>query len=1313
MLLRHNERTTMEDIKKAELMGISEDHLAAPDMLQGMPLSAERHKVGVVIVTHNASLAARVTLASLRRAKTTVPFEVVLVDNDSNQVERNALRRAFERHVRETALPWRYIQLEENRGFAGGANVGIEMFMEDPTVSHICLLNSDVIVTDFWLDRLIEKGVDIVSPVTNKADSVQWVPVDYELDLGACLNEATESIITHVFDTVNSFSQNWFRAWCGNIVPVEVTTFCCVLFTKDLIRRVGLLDTHFFPGGYEDDDYCARARALGVNIYLARDVFIHHWGSTSFGQLQREYFEENALRNRKYLEEKHKIIWKVRPQAPLLSFMQDVGYMSTERGEHSLQRYYIKLYLKALTKLLAHYEKEFVALQSLVRNCGRAVPQQLEQEIAYTAAKSSIARDWHDAVREISKKMKTLPWDRSWADIIAQKLAKLADAVYSIVTCNLKMNEFLSAPLYAHHSTKLASARTGFGKFLWMLRKGLAFFWRLRGIVIVGGYPYPEREKDGYFQRIRMVDSLLADRWRIYIETGMPPGHEGWYDRPMPNTLVLRITGDWKRKWFVYLCVMACVVRCRVIYFHSVLPIRNRLSRFLFRLPGVKKVVDLHGAVPEEFRYHEDFFKGWLYDQYEKLAVKKADYVIVVSEAMRRYCEQKWRGVVRCEFILLPNIPEIVKEPSEKAYPNGKPVVVYAGGLQKWQQVPKMIDAINKTADVCLHKFFCPQPEAVWEILPEGLRFHPHVIVDSKPHKELLQIYRECHYGFVLREDNVINRVACPTKLVEYIATGVVPIVEFDNIGDFKSLGMQFVRLQDFVSGYLPDEATRNRMAEENLAVYDKLRELYLAGAKNLQRALTVNRPSISNCLNHLIVYGLEWARRLLPSNTLRGRIVRRMYQSVKRFMRAAGLRPVAGMPHQAPVVKVKSDGIASLPPCDILVQVNNFIVGGLENVVLDLNEVLAEAGWRVGLLVLGEAGTAVEHARSKGMPVCVTRFEPRVYKRLLHDVHPKLLISHYSWQGASTCAELDIPLIQVIHNTYIWFSEDQVREFSETARYTTAFVAVSEFVKNYSVARLGIPPEKCLVIPNGIDLTKIKKMDFAGERDSLRAKYHFSNDDFVFLSVGSINHQKNHMGLVRAFRIALPDCPTAKLVVLGRIYEKELFAEIERYVKQRGLERAVFYVGETSNPYPYYAMADAFVGASFFEGGQLVLLEALAANLPVVTTEVGFAGIFKNRKGVALVPPPVDIFTYRGRIWELRSTHDFEAKLASQICRTYIERIRPDLPDSVVEMFDKRHSYKLYVSLVRQLFETGQISIETSLASWPALIVDPKNAQG
>jgi hypothetical protein len=379
-------------------------------------------------------------------------------------------------------------------------------------------------------------------------------------------------------------------------------------------------------------------------------------------------------------------------------------------------------------------------------------------------------------------------------------------------------------------------SRPSINKIFRFLYKGLIFFYNLKGIVFIGGYPYSERERDGYYQRIRSVDKLFTDRWRIYIDGVYLQGRDAWYDFPALNTLVLRVNESGKRKWLVGLCLGLSILRTGVLYSHSILPLGGVKS--LMRLPGIKKIIDVHGVVPEEFQYQGDSVNARFYEQVERVALENANYIIVVSEAMRNHLEGKYHGNIQGRFITLPIIQRVPVVQFVKPYINSKPVIIYSGGVQKWQQVPRMIDAMSRTASYYEYRFYCPAPKEVLSMLPETLRIIPSVVIGSKSPEEIILACRECHYGFILREDILVNRVACPTKLMEYLATGVIPVVDSENIGDFKAMGMQYIHLTDLLKNQLPGEEARQLMAKTNFAVYEQLLDKYIAGVDALQQVL-------------------------------------------------------------------------------------------------------------------------------------------------------------------------------------------------------------------------------------------------------------------------------------------------------------------------------------------------------------------------------------------------------------------------------------------------------------------------------------------
>lgn len=1258
------------------------------------PLEVRRPLAGVVIVSYNAATAVRATLASLRHAKSNTDYKVILIDNASEDLAREKIHAAFMLHAREASLPWEYLQQDKNLGFSGGNNVGITHFLANPEITHICLLNADVIVPDYWLDHLVETGCDIVSAVTNKADSEQCVPVDYTIELNECLEEDIEKIQPEVLACINAFSQDRRNAWRGNLVEVDVTFFC-VLIATSVVHKVGLLDEVFFPGGYEDDDYCLRARKLGYKIHLARDVFIHHWGSASFGQLQHEYFNERALRNRNYLETKHGVTWRIRPEKPFISYLMDLQFACSRDGNRSLRRRFNNLYITQLGELLKNYESEFKKLQSIVMNFGLELEPSLKEQLFHAQSTGDLSRSFQSLTVEAEKVFTLGLLTSSSVTDLVPRFEYLAEAIRIKVDCNLIMHAFISEHAGELEQKNLtASLESKLRRFLRLLGKSIPFLWNLRGIVFFGGYPYPERQSDGYFQRIQIIDGLFTDRWRVYVESEELPGRSKWYDRPQPKVLVLRILGSTHRRALIRLLALIAVLKCRKVYFHSVLRMRDNRFGWLMRVPGLTKVIDVHGVVPEEFRLHNDFYSAGLYEREERLAVRDSDMVIVVTDAMQTYLRQKYRDELRGRVVIFPMFPRVASTLSPRAYVNGKPVIVYAGGLHKWQQVPKMVDAITRTVPICTHRFYSPDPDAVREMLPEAIR--EQVIIDRKGHEELIALYAECHYGFILREDIVVNHVSCPTKLVEYLAMGIVPIVDCDNIGDFKAMGMQYVSLGELLLGQLPEECRRAEMAEDNFRIYEQLRVVRKRGAEDIYAELSGGRQIRGTRLTQA-----AWIKRLMPPDTYRGRLAR----TLLRFVRVS--------PSSRKDEEIVTQIDASIPSeCDVLVQVDNFEAGGLENVVLGLNETLIQAGYKVVFLVLGTAGKGVECARASGVPVVIGSPEEKSYEAIIERLKPRLLLTHYSLHGAELCHQKSIPFVQVIHNTYMWFDDAQRTAFARAARFTTAFVPVSEYAKRYSIHRLGIDESRCIVIPNGIDSTAFDTLDMNEARREIRVKHGLDDQDFVFLSVGAINHQKNHIATVRAFSAIAEKLPKAKLVILGPAYEKSLLEEIERFVAAQALGGRVIYAGASSAAQKYYAMADAFVSAAFFEGGPLSLLEAIRANLPSVMANIGIASYFEGKQGFEIINPPLDIFEFRGSIQRLVPEAGFEERLGAAMIRIYSGGQRPNLASSLLDAIDKSTTYQCYVELIENLLQGKEVGCLDFPSSWPNQLAEAKSEQ-
>ena len=85
----------------------------------------------------------------------------------------------------------------------------------------------------------------------------------------------------------------------------------CVAMRREVFERVGSLDEQFEVGMFEDDDYARRLRQAGYKIVCAEDVFVHHFGQASMGELCGSGDYDRVLEaNRRRFEEKWGITWQ-------------------------------------------------------------------------------------------------------------------------------------------------------------------------------------------------------------------------------------------------------------------------------------------------------------------------------------------------------------------------------------------------------------------------------------------------------------------------------------------------------------------------------------------------------------------------------------------------------------------------------------------------------------------------------------------------------------------------------------------------------------------------------------------------------------------------------------------------------------------------------------------------------------------------------------------------------------------------------------------------------------------------------------------
>ncbi|HLB49454.1 MAG TPA: glycosyltransferase family 2 protein, partial [Anaerolineales bacterium] len=235
----------------------------------------------IVIVSYHNLDYLRLCLESIW-AKTDYPnYHVIVVDNASGPDVVEYLQREQASYPDKLKV----ILNSENFGFARANNLGLAAAVGS---EYVILLNNDTVVTRGWLSGLVrhlkaDPGIGIVGPVTNWANNQAKIVVDYE-----SLSE------------MDSFAARYTQSHAGQTEEVSTLAMFCVALRRSIIDQIGPLDEGFGLGMFEDDDYAMRLRRAGYRLVYARDVFVHHWGWASFGNMpQAEYdrlFDANRLR---------------------------------------------------------------------------------------------------------------------------------------------------------------------------------------------------------------------------------------------------------------------------------------------------------------------------------------------------------------------------------------------------------------------------------------------------------------------------------------------------------------------------------------------------------------------------------------------------------------------------------------------------------------------------------------------------------------------------------------------------------------------------------------------------------------------------------------------------------------------------------------------------------------------------------------------------------------------------------------------------------------------------------------------------------
>jgi len=272
----------------------------------------------------------------------------------------------------------------------------------------------------------------------------------------------------------------------------------------------------------------------------------------------------------------------------------------------------------------------------------------------------------------------------------------------------------------------------------------------------------------------------------------------------------------------------------------------------------------------------------------------------------------------------------------------------------------------------------------------------------------------------------------------------------------------------------------------------------------------------------------------------------------------------------------------------------------------------------------------------SKNMKLGEKLFDRYLLYTKRSNIKFDLIHAHFLWPCGYAAVKLgktlDVPVIVTGHGYDVYdlpFRDSawkaKIKWVLDNADLVTT---VSQSNKDILVNKLGVPPEKVEVIPNGFNSKLFKPVD----KSYARRVLNLPEDRKIILNVANLVPIKGHEYLIRAMNEVVKQRRDVLCIVVG---DGPLKKKLIRLTKELNLEKFVRFVGaKPHSEIPLWMnAADIFVLPSLNEGNPTVMFEALGVGLPFVGTRVGGVPEIINSEDYGLLVEPADSYDLAEKI--------------------------------------------------------------------------------
>ena len=388
---------------------------------------------------------------------------------------------------------------------------------------------------------------------------------------------------------------------------------------------------------------------------------------------------------------------------------------------------------------------------------------------------------------------------------------------------NMNVNEIVTYDIVCKKMINIIPIlKINYGKFISLSPEIINYIKCTTKYFIVAPFPYKERLFEGYVKRIKYIFDIINTKYKNISFIFISPNNNS----PIINCIDSQLSEIIINKKFNPNDLLDIINNkkvhietmhgCEYFYNHNI-------------LDKINYTLDIHGAAPEEEQ--ELNGKGYIYwNKIEYEAIKFCKQIISVSNNLTEHLEKKHNISIKNKTLTI-GVSTINFDndyfKNHEFNSNTKYNIVYSGGTQKWQNVNYIIDNLLGNSKFKF-SFFTHDKIKLSNYLKKINKLQYVSKIQSFDNiDELNNNYKLNMFGFLLRNESVINYVSSPTKLCDYIINNLVPVLFRNNlcIGDY--IGIKYVDTDFILNNNELTSEEYSSIIEHNKQILLNLTNLY------------------------------------------------------------------------------------------------------------------------------------------------------------------------------------------------------------------------------------------------------------------------------------------------------------------------------------------------------------------------------------------------------------------------------------------------------------------------------------------------------